>query len=576
MGRAPSQDVMRSRGQISRRHKHGHRLFALAALLATLAAVPALAATRHAAMVIDMNSGETLHAEHADEQRYPASLTKMMTIYMAFEQIEAGRLTPSTKLKVSQEAASAAPTKLDLEPGELIAVMDAIKALITKSANDMAFVLAEAMGGTEANFAAMMTQKARMLGMNRTTFRNAHGLPDPGQVTTARDMLILAMRLQDDFPRLYPLFATKAFTYNSASYRNHNTLLGTFEGVDGIKTGYTRMSGFNLVTSLRRGERHLVAAVFGGLTAGTRNVTMRTILSRSLLRASTKKTRKTAPVVVAIARSAPVSPTRAAARVKPTAATAQVDQPAAPPVRTPRPLSPVAAAPTAAITEAVPPPPSEPTAEPARLPESTVVTYEVAKVRPVMVAARVRTFASPEMQPAEGGAAAGSSPISQTTSTSQTTVIAKSPAAMPARGAPPTSLQAQAQNLAAGVAAVSPQPSAPQFKSQQFAMANLATPSRLRGPSDTPPTLSAAVPRTGFHIQVGAFTTVAEAERLLKDARDRSQGLLAAAKPLTSPVTKDNRQMYRARFAGFDAQAAANTCLELRRLAIDCFVMKAD
>jgi D-alanyl-D-alanine carboxypeptidase len=255
----------------------------------------AIAGSRHAAMAIDGNTGETLHAESADELRHPASLTKMMTIYMVFEQLEAGRLTPSTKLKVSQEAASAAPTKLDLEPGEQIAVIDAVKALITKSANDMAIVLAEAIGGTEAKFAELMTQKARSLGMRNTTFRNASGLPDSGQVTTARDMLTLALRLQDDFPKLYPLFATRTFSYNGATHKNHNTLLGTFEGIDGIKTGYTRMSGFNVVTSLRRGEKHIVAAVFGGATAGTRNATMRLVLTRSLLKASTKKTRNLRP-----------------------------------------------------------------------------------------------------------------------------------------------------------------------------------------------------------------------------------------------------------------------------------------
>ncbi|MEQ1613920.1 MAG: D-alanyl-D-alanine carboxypeptidase family protein, partial [Hyphomicrobiaceae bacterium] len=255
-------------------------------------------------MIIDANTGEALHADKADEPRYPASLTKMMTLYMVFEQLEVGRLTPSTKIKISQEAASAQPTKLDLEPGEQIMVIDAVKALITKSANDMAIALAEAVGGSESRFAELMTAKARSIGMRNTTFRNASGLPDSGQVTTARDMLTLALHLQDDFPKYFPLFALRSFTYNGSSHRNHNTMLNSFEGIDGIKTGYTRMSGFNLVTSLRRGDKHLVGAVFGGTTAGTRNLTMRMLLTRALLKASTKKTRKPAPILIARAKPA--------------------------------------------------------------------------------------------------------------------------------------------------------------------------------------------------------------------------------------------------------------------------------
>ncbi len=546
------------------------------AVFVLLDAAPASAASRHAAMVIDMNTGQTLHAEAADEPRYPASLTKMMTIYMAFEQLEAGRLMPWTKLKVSQEAASAAPTKLDLEPGEQIAVMDAIKALITKSANDMAIVLAEAMGGTEVKFAEMMTQKARSLGMSRTTFRNAHGLPDSGQVTTARDMLTLAMRLQDDFPKLYPLFATKSFTYNGAGHRNHNTLLGTFEGVDGIKTGYTRMSGFNLVTSMRRGEKHLVAVVFGGLTAGTRNVTMRTILTRSLLRASPVKTRKVAPVLVARAKPAIAAAAVAAAgkasppKTKMAPAQVAATVPVAKPMLTVRPQL--------AAVEVVD---SQP-APAADLPvtETPAVAYEVAKVRPVMVAARVRTFATPVLQSVEasvepiGEPAAVPVLASHTAPVAQTTIIAKS--GVPVRGAPPSSLQAQAQNLTVGMPATFTPIVAPQSRPQQVAMATVAAPTKLRGPVEPIAPLAAAPGKNGFHIQIGAFATPAEAERVLKDAQSKSQGLLAAARPVTAPVQKDSRQLYRARFAGFDAQAAANTCLELRRLTIDCFVMKAD
>ena len=184
------------------------------------------------------------------------------------------------------------PTKLDLEEGEEIALIDAIKALITKSANDMAVAIAEHIAGSEERFATLMTQKARQLGMRATLFKNASGLPDDEQVTTARDMVTLALHLQDDFPKHYPLFATRTFTYKDETLHNHNTLLSSYEGTDGIKTGYTRASGFNLVASVRRGRKHVVGAIFGGASAASRNAAMRTFLNMGLVKASNEKTRQ--------------------------------------------------------------------------------------------------------------------------------------------------------------------------------------------------------------------------------------------------------------------------------------------
>ena len=304
----------------------------------------ALAENRHAAMVIDANTGEVLHASAADEPRHPASLTKMMTLYIAFGEIEAGRLSYETLLKVSEAAASVSPSKLELEPGAEITLIDAIKSLVTKSANDMAVAIAEKISGNEDAFAKLMTDRAHQIGMRATTFRNASGLPDDAQVTTARDMLTLALHLQDDFPKHYRLFSLKYFTYNGETHRNHNTLLFHYEGTDGIKTGYTRDSGFNLVTSVRRDGRHVVGAVFGGETSGTRNAQMRMILTRALQKASSVKTRKPAPLL--IAKPKPVqrpavqlalkTPPRAIERPKPTqVAIAPAAKPA--PVEQPKP-----------------------------------------------------------------------------------------------------------------------------------------------------------------------------------------------------------------------------------------------
>ncbi|MEQ1714987.1 MAG: D-alanyl-D-alanine carboxypeptidase family protein, partial [Hyphomicrobium sp.] len=250
-------------------------------------------------MIIDANNGAVMHSDQADEPRYPASLTKIMTLYLAFEAIEQGRASYATRIKITHEAASAPPTKLDLDPGETIALGDAMKALITKSANDAAVAIAEHFGGTEARFARQMTDKARLFGMSRTTFRNASGLPDPGQLTTARDMVRLALRIQDDFPQHYRLFSLRSFAYDGSSYRNHNNLLYRFQGTDGIKTGYTRASGFNLVSSVRRGGRHVVGAIFGGRTAARRDDTMQLLLARALNHSSPYKTRRSAPVLVA-------------------------------------------------------------------------------------------------------------------------------------------------------------------------------------------------------------------------------------------------------------------------------------
>ncbi len=272
---------------------------------------------RHAAMILDANSGAVLHAEDADEQRHPASLTKMMTLYLTFETILTGRLSMTDKIKISQEAANQAPSKLELEPGEEITVSDAVRALITKSANDVAVALAEKVGGSEKNFVRLMNTRARDLGMMKTNFENASGLPNKDQVTTARDMITLGLRLQDDFPNFYPLFATRAFSFNRGTYRNHNTMLNTFQGIDGIKTGYTSASGFNLVSSVRRGGRHVVGAVFGGSSAASRNGEMRNLLTRALTRASTVKTRKPAPSLIAKLKSAPKLAERPKAKDQP-------------------------------------------------------------------------------------------------------------------------------------------------------------------------------------------------------------------------------------------------------------------
>src|SRR5262249_30635642 len=199
-------------------------------------------------IIVDANSGATLTSNSPDGLRHPASLTKIMTLYLLFERLEAGKMNLDTEMQVSEHASNQAPTKLGLRPGQTIRVEDAIKGLVTRSANDAAVVIAETIGGDEDSFAKLMTRKARALGMSRTTYRNASGLPNDEQITTARDQATLGRAIQERYPRYYRYFSTLSFNYHGQSIRNHNHLLGEVEGVDGIKTGYTRASGFNLVT----------------------------------------------------------------------------------------------------------------------------------------------------------------------------------------------------------------------------------------------------------------------------------------------------------------------------------------
>jgi D-alanyl-D-alanine carboxypeptidase len=520
---------------------------------------------KQAAVVIDANTGRVLHAQFADAPRYPASLTKMMTLYLVFSEIDAGRLSYDTKIKVSARAAGMAPSKLDLDAGEEIEVIDAIKALITKSANDMAVTLAEHIGGTEYEFAKMMTQRARQMGMTSTTFRNASGLPDPGQITTARDMVTLGLRLQDDFPKHYRLFSITSFTYRGKTYRSHNTLMHGFPGMDGIKTGYTRASGFNLVSSVKTQDKHLVAAVFGGKTAAVRNAHMRMLLYRALEEASTEKTRGPAerpvaagpPVDVAWATETKQSAKAKPVKVLPPKVAAKATPPApTPPAPTPaaRPKhdqiasviaegdAPGGSAAEAPVQAAMPPPPrldlqalreamSESTPEQQPLPQARTLAASNA-AGPQDIAALIRNSI------VDGAPTVAAAPQP-----------APAPQPVPAAVRAPSTLNSQADALAA------------------------APPSHLNGPL---PATAALRSGNGYEIQIGAYGTAQEAESKLEHIRNRASGLLEGHSSVTLPVQRHDRQVFRARFVNFDESAASKTCLELRRLAVDCFVMKAD
>lgn len=321
---------------------------ALVAVIAVgLAPAVALANAKFAAMTVDARNGKVLFAENADAIRHPASLTKMMTLYLVFQDLSAGKISLDTPIKFSARATGMAPSKLGVKTGGSITVETAIRALVVKSANDVAAAVAENLAGSEKAFAQRMTSTARNIGMSRTTFLNASGLPNPGQITTARDMATLGLRLMRDYPQYYPYFRTRSFVFQGRTIKGHNRLLGSYEGTDGIKTGYIAASGFNLVSSVRRGDKRLVGVVLGGKSGASRDAYMKQMLSKYFddakggrtiaAYAGSSKGAKATDETVATADATPEKPPRKEAASKRISKTtkASEEQPAAAPAAEP-------------------------------------------------------------------------------------------------------------------------------------------------------------------------------------------------------------------------------------------------
>ncbi len=492
----------------------------------------------YAAIVIDANSGSILHSAHADATRHPASLTKIMTLYMLFERLDSGKLSLDSRLRVSEHAADQSPTKLGLREGSTITVEDAIKGMVTRSANDAAVVVAENLAGSEEEFARQMTRKARALGMTNTTYRNASGLPDTAQVTTARDQATLGRAIQERFPRYYKYFSTRSFTFRGQRIGNHNRLLGKVEGVDGIKTGYIRASGFNLVTSVKRDGRHVVAVVLGGASAGARDARMRALLAQHVEKAST---RKTAPMIAeAPARDAP-APRAAAARQDSTVA-ARFEMASA----ASKPVPARQAAPSAGSAEPIRP-----------------VTVRTVSVKPGTMKGAKAARPAPQLQPQP-----------------------EAPATVPAETPPP----APPPVARAGFLGVLPATRTASVAEPPPALALAATPStepvreaapqRETTSSAPPPAPAAAVPssrpqtRSGWVIQVGAYPAESEAHQRLTMVKNKAARLLASASPFTEPVQRGETTLYRARFAGLEREQAEAACKFLKRNDVDCLAIR--
>ncbi|UFW45980.1 MULTISPECIES: D-alanyl-D-alanine carboxypeptidase [Bradyrhizobium] len=553
---------------------------------------------KFASIIVDGNSGSVLQATSPDGIRHPASLTKIMTLYLLFERLESGKMKLDTEMPVSQHAADQDPTKLNLRAGQTIRVEDAIKGLVTRSANDAAVVIAEAIAGDEDDFAAMMTRKARSLGMSRTVYRNANGLPNDEQVTTARDQATLGRAIQERFPRYYRYFATSTFNWRGQSIRNHNHLLGSVEGVDGIKTGYTRASGFNLVSSMRRGNRHLIGVVLGGRSGGSRDAIMRNLLAENLEKGATTHT----VAAVTERNGADASSDVADASDTPARPAPQVQAAAAPAPETAQQrlasrLSTLAAA-TAAMPPAQPKPevrPTESKIEPAPLTNGVISSQPLSIIpgssepmKPVRVktvqvkagAVKVASAAPAPVAPQVTSTIAARSDVAETSGAvvARADLINKpepqnqpeAPKAEVARAELPR--QPAGFGTGNGILGVLPAGTA---AAPAPAAAKLASADPAPQPIQMSATTKPVVTHSGWIVQVGALESETEAQHRIDAARNSARGLLSKADPFTEPVVaKDNRKLYRARFAGLERDQAEAVCRALKRAEISCITVR--
>ncbi|MDB5656030.1 MAG: Serine-type D-Ala-D-Ala carboxypeptidase, partial [Tardiphaga sp.] len=485
-----------------------------------------------------------------------------------------------SEMEVSEHASEQAPTKLGLRPGQSIRVEDAIKGLVTRSANDAAVVIAEAVAGDEDDFAKLMTRKARALGMSRTVYRNANGLPNDDQVTTARDQSTLGRAIQDRFPRYYRYFSTASFNWHGNTIRNHNHLIGSVEGVDGIKTGYTRASGFNLVSSMRRGNRHLIGVVLGGRSTASRDNIMRNLLAENYEKGATRRT--VAAITERNPNEANTEVAEAEADERPTQmkqvnGAVQVASAAPEAIEAPvRAAAPVVVKPSlmAAATAAMPVP---------RKPEPAMLSSGVIQGEPMplipgssdpMKPVRVKTVQVKSGQFKLASAANDAPPVTNTISRNEPARSAETSNSLYQRSEMPR----QPANFGTGQGVLGVLPASGTLDRQAMAYAEPSTPRNapvtqaLQQNGAIKPVVAN---HSGWIIQVGALDSEGEAKLRLDAARDQARGLLGKADPFTETVvSKGDKKLFRARFAGLDKDQAEAVCKTLKRSEISCITIK--
>ena len=497
----------------------------LSAFLMGALAPAVQASPKFAAITVDARNGKLLYSENPDATRHPASLTKMMTLYVLFQDLKAKKINLNSTIRISARAASMAPSKLGVKPGKTITVETAIRALVVKSANDVAAAVAENLGGSESAFAKRMTRTARSIGMSRTTFVNASGLPNPNQITTARDMATLGLRLMRDFPQYYPYFRTQSFVFNGRTIKGHNRLLGKYEGTDGIKTGYINASGFNLVTSVRRGDKRLVGVVLGGRTGGSRDAYMKKMLSQYFGKAANGK------MIAAMAGSSKgaINPIETAEPddVK----TAGLDAKQRPkgsifgkkkkPEPQPETEQQVAEAPEAVTTE------EGDTDE-----DTTDTQTDTQPDTPEGQSIKQVEVPIPQTATAIQRQAEAAPTVAQTPTVEEAELVDPNlPAALPFAVKTPEQQQADAQQVA-----------------------------------------SLAPDDSGWSIQIGTYSTKADAQAGLQTLRKKLPEVFAGKTAQTVAVEKGKDVIYRARFIGFDETTAKAACKRVSKKKSACLV----
>jgi len=522
------------------------------------------------AMAIDFYTGRVLYSKNAGELRYPASLTKVMTLYLLFDALRDGKLGMNTQLRVSAHAAAQSPTKLDLSEGDTISVADAIGAIVTKSANDMAVAVAEALAGSEEEFARRMTQKARSIGMLHTTFRNASGLPNPEQQATAQDLIVLGKAILADHPERCKVFATKYFQYDGQVFRNHNTLLFSYEGMEGMKTGFTSASGFNLIATARRNDKRLLAVVLGGASSGARNATMRNILDSSWSKAMTQTAARKAGIVLTAA-------------AKPSAA-----PPVPEPVKTAEAAAGPAPEPASRVAPAFPGAYSRLKRRPDRASISMLLTSIeaglVAKPRPVSYTPAPVSADTTTDEPEDNAERDASRSPAYVPPPAQEIVRNETLAAMTA---PPQKNISVHYKTTVQPEVVPLEAAALDSGSEVPVPVKVAEPVRIaKAREEAPQTLAAAVAADSreasepgpFHVQVGAFAAEEQAKERLESVKEAlGAGTLKAHPEFIMRVPLPTGEtMFRARLGRFTDEAQAKAaCKQLKKSGFECWDIRA-
>jgi len=495
---------------------HGHHKHA--------AGVPG---TATAAIAVDGATGHVIWGMNEHAPRHPASVTKVMTLYLLFEQLEKGKMSLDDEIPISAHAAAQSPSKLGLPPGKTIRVEDAIKSIVTKSANDIAVAVAEAIGGTESEFAEEMTRKAHALGMTHTLYRNASGLPNNEQITTAYDLAILGRDIQARFPRYYRYFSLHEFAWHGQRIHNHNHLMDRVEGMDGIKTGYTAASGFNLLSSVKRDGHYLISVVMGGKSAPSRDAYMERLIETHLDKAGGR-----GAVQVADRESEPEADS-APRRAEP----APVARAEPKPERKPEP----------AVADKTP-------AEPPRLQLAAVVPTP----RPAYVAAApapAKPIPEERISRDDRTATAPRPALDGSTRSAQETAGAATPGGMRWIAGSPPAIKTKL------TARIEPKPAVAAPENDSVA----AKPKEV---ASEKPNVS------GWTIQIGATDNADKAAALIKSAKEKRSSLLASARGYTEAVRKGKGTMYRARFAGLEESRAEAACKALKSSGFSCFATR--